>query len=432
MAKDPTKKINIADNLEEGEGKGEIEVKKSQRMNALEERQNKTEKVISDFYQDKEFSFQGPDHSHKGLIWLMIIWSIAFGLIAGTVASFFVLTRETITIPFINKEIKLAGILPTKEVGSVTEKNVTVLAETRMEDLINNFSGKIVKIFKAKTKEQVNFLEQIYAPWQTLGLGAFISSDGWLITAYNFEPEVEYVILDGENKIIPVDKIINDPVTGLSFCKINKENVSAFELEKKEEIISGQQAVILDKLQNVNLTVISRPLARNIFKTEDLVYSTDKFSEFLRLNVSETAFPQSLIFGLNGKLLGLISLQRSIPAWQIQPLINQIIATQEIKRPFLGFDYLRIDQVPGLTSPLFKDLTKGLIVYGSPIENSPASKSGIKNADIIVKVNDQVLDKDGDLTYLVLRKIPGDEIGITVLRDGKEVVLKIILEEQKD
>ncbi|MDD4996297.1 MAG: S1C family serine protease [Patescibacteria group bacterium] len=416
------KKIDITDDLEEKE----VEIKKSERLNALENRQNKAEKKISEFYQNKEFSFEKPKASTKGLVWLIIIWSIVFGLAGGTLASYFMLTRESINIPFLNKEIKLNKIFSPKEVSTVTEKNVTVLAETRMAELVDDLFVKTVRIFKTKTQDQTSFLEQIYAPWQALGIGAFVSPNGWLITAYNFEPETDYVVVDYKNNILSIEKIISDPITDLSFYKINQEESPFFELEEKKGIIPGQQAIISDKLQNVHLTAISQPLTRNIFKTEDLVYSSDKFSEFMRLEFSEVAFPQSLIFGLNGKLLGFIS-QKAVPAWQVRALIDQVVATGEIKRPFLGIDYLRIDQAPGLTSPRFKDLNQGLIVYGSPLANSPAEKAGIKNADVIVKIDGQIIDKNIDLTELVLQKIP-QEMEITVLREGEQIILKVVLE----
>lgn len=428
MAKDSTKKIDIADNVEEE--KEEVEIKKSRRLASLEERQDKAEKEISDFYQNKDFSFQRPDRPSKGLGWLVIVWSIVFGLIAGTAASFFILSRETIKIPFIGKEIKLAEFLPAQEFNSITEKNVTVLAETRMTELVKEISEKTVRIFKVKTEEQTGFLEQIYAPWQMLGIGAFVGSDGWLITGYNFEPEAKYVAIDQENRILAVEKFINDSITGLCFFKVGKEKISGFELGKREETITGQQAVVLDKFQNFHLTEIAQVKARDVLKTEDLVYSTDKFSGFLRLGLSENAFPQSLIFGLDSRILGFISGGRAIPAWQVQTLVDQVLATQEIRRPVLGLDYLLINEAPGLLSPRFKDLKQGAIVYGQPVENSPALEAGIKNADVIVKVDNVVLDENQNLTYLIQQKMPGDKIILTILRDKEEKTAEAVLGEK--
>ena len=131
-------------------------------------------------------------------------------------------------------------------------------------------------------------------------------------------------------------------------------------------------------------------------------------------------------------MIGMILQKKVIPSWQLNPLIQQVLSGQEdIIHPFLGIDYLRLEQAPGLTSSRFKGLTKGAIVYGPPNENSPALKAGIKNADVIIKIDDIVLSQDQDLTYLIQNKTPGQEIEITVLRDEQEKIFNVVLEELK-
>ncbi|MCG2686760.1 S1C family serine protease [Candidatus Parcubacteria bacterium] len=336
-------------------------------------------------------------------------------------------------MPFTQGTIDLTRFFPTRELKTITEKNITVLAETRMSEVVEGLSSKTARIFKAKQGEDLGFLDQIYADWQTIGNGIFISNDGWLITGAIFEPEIDYVVIDGENKIWEIKKIITDSLTKVSFCKIEGDGFAKAEFGERDEVTQGQQVFVLDKLKNFHLTEINQPQAKNIYKTEDLVYSTDYFSHTLRLDfeTSITAFPQGLIFGLNEKMIGIIIIlqEKVIPSWQIKPLIDQVLSGQEnIIRPFLGIDYLRLEQAPGLTSPRFKELNKGAIVYGPPNENSPALKAGIKNADVIIKIDDIVLNQDQDLTYLVQSKAPGDEIKLTVLREDQEMIFKVVLE----
>ena len=432
MAKDSSKKIDISDDL----GEEEVAIKKSKRLSSKKEHHHRVEDEVAEFYNNREYDhLQKPVPEKKGLVWLIIVWSVVFGLIAGTVASIFVLTHETIKVPFKQEPIDLTKFFPTRELKTITEKNITVLAETRMSDVIKDLNLKTVRIFKAKQEQNLSFLDQIYAPWQIEDLGLFISEDGWLITGAMFEPQIDYVVIDGENKIWPIKKIITDPLTKISFCKIEGNGFAKIELGEKDKVLQGQQVFVLDNSEKVYLTEISQVYAKNINKTEDLVYSTDKFVHtfLLGFETSARAFSQALIFGLNGKMIGIMLQEKVIPSWQIKPLINQVLKGQDnIVRPFLGIDYLRLEQAPGLTSPRFKGLTKGAIVYGPPNENSPALKAGIKNADVIIKIDDIILNQDQDLTYLIQNKAPGQEIEITVLRDEQEKVFNIILGELKE
>ncbi len=426
-----SKKVNVSDDL----GEEDIIIKKSKRLSPKKENSRRVENEVSKFYNNKEYDhLQKPVPQKKSLVWLIIVWSVVFGLISGTVASLFVLTHETIKVPFTQESIDLTRFFPTRELETIMEKNITVLAETRMSEVIKDINLKTGRIFKAKQEENLSFLDQIYASWQINGLGLFISEDGWLITGAIFEPQVDYVVIDGENKIWPIKKIITDSLTKISFCKIEGNGFAKIELGKKDKVSQGQQVFVLDESEKVYLTEISQIYAKDIKKTEDLVYSTDRFVHtfLLGFETSVRDFPQALIFGLNGEMIGMILQKKVIPSWQINPLIQQVLSGQEdIIHPFLGIDYLRLEQAPGLTSSRFKGLTRGAIVYGPPNEDSPALKAGIKNADVIIKIDDIVLSQDQDLTYLIQNKTPGQEIEITVLRDEKEEIFNVILEELK-
>lgn len=426
-----SKKVNVSDDL----GEEDIIIKKSKRLSPKKENSRRVENEVSKFYNNKEYDhLQKPVPQKKGLVWLIIVWSVVFGLISGTVASLFVLTHETIKVPFKQDPINLTRFFPTRELKTITEKNITVLAETRMSEVIKDINLKTGRIFKAKQEENLSFLDQIYASWQINGLGLFISEDGWLITGAIFEPQVDYVVIDGENKIWPIKKIITDSLTKISFCKIEGNGFAEIELGEKDKVSQGQQVFVLDESEKVYLTEISQIYAKDINKTEDLVYSTDRFVHtfLLGFETSVRDFPQALIFGLNGEMIGMILQKKVIPSWQISPLIKQVLSGQEdIIHPFLGIDYLRLEQAPGLTSSRFKGLTRGAIVYGPPNEDSPALKAGIKNADVIIKIDDIVLSQDQDLTYLIQNKTPGQEIEITVLRDEQEKIFNVVLEELK-
>jgi S1-C subfamily serine protease len=65
---------------------------------------------------------------------------------------------------------------------------------------------------------------------------------------------------------------------------------------------------------------------------------------------------------------------------------------------------------------------------GTPImPGSPAEKAGLKNGDIITKVGGVNVGASGGVSSLVAEYAPGEKIEITVLRDGKSIMLQITL-----
>ena len=74
----------------------------------------------------------------------------------------------------------------------------------------------------------------------------------------------------------------------------------------------------------------------------------------------------------------------------------------------------------------------GKIVVFSVVENSPAQKAGLKNGDIIIKVNDKETQGLGiQAVATLIRGEKGTPVNITVLRDGKKIEKRIIRDEIK-
>ena len=78
------------------------------------------------------------------------------------------------------------------------------------------------------------------------------------------------------------------------------------------------------------------------------------------------------------------------------------------------------------TVPDFTPVERGVLLSGVT-PGSPGDKAGLKKGDLIIKFDDDaIVDLQGMTDALKARK-PGDTVKVTVLRDGKEVVLTAVL-----
>ncbi len=430
----PAKKKKIVINIEEKENVDGVNIKKSSRSQSLEKHQHTVNDHVDEFYNSQKFSsMDRPQNKSLGWAGVLVI-AIIFGLIAGFASTVFILQRQKIEFPF-GIKIDIGRFSSNQEQKMTEEKNITITSEDYLTGLRTELQNKVVRIFPAKiVSEQtaLGFLEQIYAPWQTLGLGAVLSSDGWLMTTVDLIEGQNYVALDQNNKILPIEQIILDPISKVNFLKITAQDLPVIALAKTKEALPFAKVIIFDKFRNLHLTEVSNPTATIVYETEDLVRSADKFSDYLRLNkeTSILSFPNGLLFNAKGSLLGLVSNDKIVPVWHIPNCLDHILEKGKIRRLYLGIDYIRSEEAPGLLNNYFKDLTYGVIVYGPPLSDSPADRSGIKNADIIIKADGIILGPEQNLTYLVQEKFPGDQINLTVLRQGEEMEFNIVLEER--
>lgn len=65
------------------------------------------------------------------------------------------------------------------------------------------------------------------------------------------------------------------------------------------------------------------------------------------------------------------------------------------------------------------------------LEGSPADKAGLKPLDVLHKLDEQVLVNDPQFRVLLRTYRPGDQVALTVLRDGKPSVVKVELEGRR-
>ncbi|MCA9349671.1 PDZ domain-containing protein, partial [Candidatus Saccharibacteria bacterium] len=63
------------------------------------------------------------------------------------------------------------------------------------------------------------------------------------------------------------------------------------------------------------------------------------------------------------------------------------------------------------------------------LADSPAAKAGLESGDIIIKVDNQDIDQNTNLSSIINSHKVGDKIKLTIIRDNDEQELTVTLEE---
>ncbi|MGV3464681.1 MAG: S1C family serine protease [Heyndrickxia sp.] len=121
----------------------------------------------------------------------------------------------------------------------------------------------------------------------------------------------------------------------------------------------------------------------------------------------------------------------SIPINYVEPIITQLEKFGKITRPSIGVTLQDVSDIPAYhqqeTLHLPKDVTDGVMIE-SVVRNSPAEAAGLKELDVITKLDGQKVSDVLELRkYLYDKKKPGDTMKITFYRSGKlkEVTVKL-------
>lgn len=147
------------------------------------------------------------------------------------------------------------------------------------------------------------------------------------------------------------------------------------------------------------------------------------------------------LVNMAGQLVGINSMKISkaavegiglaIPVNLAVPIIEQLEQTGEVHRPTMGVSLYEVQNIPAHQQQqvlkLPKDVKHGVVVMDvSPL--SAAEKAGLQEYDVIVAMDGEPIEDMVSLRkYLYNEKRVGDELTVTIYREGKKQEVRMHL-----
>ena len=275
------------------------------------------------------------------------------------------------------------------------------------------------------------------------GSGFFINDQGYILTNNHVvegTKEVSIVLSDGtEQKAIIVG---TDQYSDIAVLKTDGTVPAVASLGNSDVLDPGESVIAIGSpLGNFKNTVtvgVVSATGRSIdtgngYQIEDLI-QTDA-----AINNGNSGGP---LVNLAGEVIGINTLVVrntnsgnvaeglgfAIPVNTAQAIAQQIIQKGYFSRPYMGINFQPI--TPDIATRYNLPAQWGVYIM-KVSENSPASAAGLKQGDIITKVGDVTLDETHSYVNTLFTFKPGDQITLTVLRDGKDTQVQVTLGEAK-
>jgi serine protease Do len=143
-------------------------------------------------------------------------------------------------------------------------------------------------------------------------------------------------------------------------------------------------------------------------------------------------------FDISGRVVGMntaiyspsggsVGIGFAVPATTIQLIVDQLKTTGSVDRGWLGVQVQ--DLTPELASGMNLKDAKGAVV-ADVVDDSPASRAGFVQGDVIVAVNGSDVSDSKVLTRQVAALKAGDKASFTVLRDGARKTVTATIEKR--
>ena len=265
-------------------------------------------------------------------------------------------------------------------------------------------------------------------PSQGAGSGVIISEDGYILSNNHVVEGAKEVSVTLSNKKEYTAEVVGlDPKTDLAVLKIKaKDDLPKATLGDSKNLQVGDWVVAIGNPFGLNHTVTS-----GIVSAKGRVIGAGPYDDFIQtdasINPGNSGGP---LFNMKGEVVGINTaiipqgqgIGFAIPVNTAKPLIPQLVEHGEITRGYLGVNIQTI--TPDLAKALEVEEHSGALVADvSP--DSPAKEAGIKRGDIIINFDDHKISDSRDLPAKVAATPVGEEVEVTVLRDGKEKLLTV-------
>lgn len=268
-------------------------------------------------------------------------------------------------------------------------------------------------------------------PSTGVGSGVIYDSGGWILTNRHVvegSDEMQVELNDGQVFSGTVYGI--DTLTDLAIVKVEASDLPTAAVGSSDALKVGQLVIAIGS----PLGTYSNSVTSGIVSATGRSITTDDGQDLNNLIQTDAAINPGNSGGplldANGNVVGINTaiaadsngIGFAIPIDIARPIMEQAVAGKELARPYMGVTYTSITrqlaEAQGL--PVNDGALIGRGANGSAAvqPGTPAADAGLREDDIIVKVDGQPIDGDHPLDATLSQFSPGDTVTIEILRDG--------------
>jgi S1-C subfamily serine protease len=278
-------------------------------------------------------------------------------------------------------------------------------------------------------------------PSTGVGSGFIFDAAGWILTNRHVVEGSDTLSVElNDGRVFRGSVYGIDTLTDLAIVKIDGSDLPVASLGRSSELKVGQLVVAIGSplgtysnsvtsgivsAKGRSLTTDGNQNLNNLIQTDAAINPGNSGGPLLDAGANVVGINTAIAADSNG--IGF-----AIPIDIARPIMDQALAGQKLARPYMGIVYRTIDRQFATDQDL--PVNDGALVQvgnggTSPavVPESPADKAGIREGDIITKVDGQAIDGDHPLDATLSLHAPGDTVTIELLRDGATQTVQVTL-----
>ena len=273
---------------------------------------------------------------------------------------------------------------------------------------------------------------------RSLGSGVVIDEDaGYIVTNFHVidgADEISVTMFDGQQ--LEAKIIGSDPEADVAILKIDHDKLTSIPFADSSKLRVGDFTVAIGNPFGLGQTVTSGIISA-LGRTG---LGIEGYEDFIQTDASiNPGNSGGALVNLRGELIGIntailasggtgnVGIGFAIPINMVRELTSQLIEYGEVRRGMLGV--IMQNLTPALARAFGLDMHQGVVI-SQVVENSAASKAGLKAGDVVSDINGAPVKSASAMRNMVGLMRVGAKMDITVIRDGKEKKLTAYIEDE--
>lgn len=306
--------------------------------------------------------------------------------------------------------------------GSTLRRTPEVIAIEQARPSVVNIHGR--KTITTDTPTTGNdAIQQVNG----MGTGIVIDERGYIVTNYHVVEGVGRIQVTMATGVTVIAHLIShDANTDLAIIKIDvDEPVPVIRVGTSRDLMTGEPVIAIGNAYGYTHTVtrgIISALHRPIEVSETQSYR-DLIQTDASINPGNSGGP---LLNIDGEMIGInVAVRMGAQGIGFALPVDEAI---EVVARLLGDEVLR-KVSHGMAGKTIVDAQGSRFVVTAAPQDSAAYVSGVRPGDVIISVDNQPVARELDCHRILLSHQPGDEVRMTVVRNGEESNLSLVLSE---
>ncbi len=309
---------------------------------------------------------------------------------------------------------------------AVTSKGDTPTMTGPDQDFFRRFFGQGGPLLRGQPSPELE---------RALGSGVVVSADGYIVTNNHVvrnAREIQVSLNDGRN--LPAKVIGTDPQTDVALVKVDAQSLPFLTFADSDKVQVGDVVLALGNPFGIGQTV-----TRGIVSAKNRRTSGEMDEDFIQTDAAinpgnsggALVDTQGRLVGINTEILsrtgGNQGIGFAVPSNLVRWVTESLTKNGRVQRGLLGVSIQ--DLTPELAQAMKVNRTAGALVSDvSP--RSPAEAAGIKNGDVILKFNGELVENANQLKLRVAETTPGSVVPLEIDRNGQTQTVNATVQER--